>query len=152
MQFRMREDTATGADAQAPLGLNTGYMTADDVKAKIIEILNDMPSTKDGLFQDDSAQQIRKVMNGASPWRELKENGLKALGKGQNQIAAVKLLGKLRDHGILVPPVGEMESFYPFSASHGMTWVNEVLCLDLVNDEILSEARKFAEVIVSART
>ena len=83
MQFRMREDTATGADAQAPLGLNTGYMTADDVKAKIIEILNDMPSSMDGLFPDDSTQLIRKVMSGASPWRELKENGIRVLGKGQ---------------------------------------------------------------------
>ena len=128
-------------------------LSAYDVKAKIIEILNDLPSSKDGLFQEHTAQQIRKVMSGASPWRELKDSGIKALGKGQNQVAAVKLLEKLLDHGILVPPVGEMESFYPLSGAHGMAWVNEVLSLDLANDEKLSVAREFTtKVIVSVRS
>ena len=101
---------------------------------------------------DQAAQDIRKVLRSASPWRELKESGIKALGKGQNRVDANNLLKKLFDHGIVVPSVGEMESFYPFSGAHGMEWVNDVLGLDLVNEVNLAEARDFAGIILSARS
>ena len=125
---------------------------ADDVKSKVNQVLDKVPADRDGLFPDQAAEEIRKVLRSASPWRELKESGVKALGKGQNRIDAGNLLEKLLDHGVVVPSVGEMESFYPFSRAHGMEWVNEVLSLDLVEDENLAEARKFARVILSARS
>ena len=124
----------------------------DDVKVKINQVLDRVPAARDGLFPDQAAQDIRKVLRSASPWRELKESGIKALGKGQNRIDANNLLKKLFDHGIVVPSVGEMESFYPFSGAHGMEWVNDVLGLDLVNEVNLAEARDFAGIILSARS
>ena len=121
-----------------------------DVKSKIIDILDGVPREQDTLFPDYIAEQIRKAMSGASPWREIKESGTKAFGRGQYQTAADRLLSKLSAQGILVPPVGEMESFYPQSEAHGMGWVNEVLRLDLRTHESLSEARDFGKAIVSA--
>ena len=125
---------------------------ADDVVAGINRVLDNVPTERDGLFPDQAAEEIRKILRRASPWRELKESGVKALGKGQNRIEANNLLRKLLEHGVVVPAVGEMESFYPVSGAHGMEWVNEVLGLDLVKDQNLAEAREFARVIVAARS
>ena len=125
---------------------------ADDLVAEINKVLDSLPPNGDGLFPDDAADAIRKTLRKASPWRELKESGVKALGKGRNRIEANNLLRKLLEHGVVVPAVGEMESFYPVSGAHGMEWVNEVLSLDVVNDQDLAEAREFARVIVAARS
>ena len=78
-----------------------------------------------------------------------KESGLASLGRGQNRIAADNLITNLSSIGILVPPVGEMESFFPESGKHGIEWVNDVLSsVDVKCDEKLSKARKFAANIV----
>ena len=125
-------------------------VSAEDVATKIDVVLRNMSKEPDGLFPDEVAKQIRTVMRGASPWREIKESGVSAFGKGENRIAVDRLLAAMRDHEILAPPVGEMESFYSLSSNHGMAWVNDVLRLDIAHDEALSEARKFGKVIVRA--
>ena len=125
-------------------------MSAQDVKAKIIRLLATIPEGPGKLFPTKTVEDIRGVVRGASPWREIKENGISALGKGKNRIAANNLLDALRDRGILVPSVGEMESFFSLSSNHSVAWVNEVLRLDIANDDRLEEARKFAGAIVQA--
>ena len=127
-------------------------VSAEGVTTKIGAALTNMSTGADELFPDDTAEEIRAVMRGASPWREIKESGISAFGKGENRNAVDRLLYALRHHGILVPPVGEMESFYSQSSNHGMAWVNDVLCLDIARDEQLSEARKFGKAIIRART
>ena len=127
-------------------------VSAEGVTTKIGAALKNMSTGADELFPDDTAEEIRAVMRGASPWREIKESGISAFGKGENRNAVDRLLDALRHHGILVPPVGEMESFYSQSSNHGMAWVNDVLCLDIARDEQLSEARKFGKAIIHART
>ena len=114
-------------------------VSAEDVATKIDAALRNMSSAADELFPDDTAEEIRAVMRGASPWREIKESGISAFGKGENRIAVDRLLDAMRHRGILVPPVGEMESFYSQSSYHGMAWVNDVLCLDIARGEQLSE-------------
>ena len=49
--------------------------------------------------------------------------------------------------GILVPEVGELESFYPLSSNHGIEWANEVLHCDIEKDNNLTNAREFAKKI-----
>ena len=127
-------------------------VSAEDVATKIGAILKKMSTGADKLFPNDTVKEIRAVMRGASPWREIKESGVSAFGKGGNRIAVERLLDAMRHRGILVPPVGEMESFYSLSSNHGMAWVNDVLCLDIVRDETLTEARKFGEAIIRAQT
>ena len=127
-------------------------VSAEDIATKIDAALGNMSAGADELFPNDTAEEIRATMRGASPWREIKETGISAFGKGKNRIAVDRLLDALRRHGILVPPVGEMESFYSRSSNHGMAWVNDVLCLDIARDEQLSEARKFGKAIIRART
>ena len=103
-------------------------VSAEDVATKIDAALRNMSTVADELFPDDTAEEIRAVMRGASPWREVKESGISAFGKGKNRIAVDCLLDALRHHGVLAPPVGEMESFFSLSSNHGMAWVNDVLC------------------------
>ena len=123
-------------------------VSADDVSTKIKDILRNMSTEPHEIFPDETANEIRTVMRGASPWREIKESGVSAFARGENRIALERLLSAMRDRRILVPPVGEMESFYPRSSNHGMAWVNDVLCLDMARDEALSEARKFGQAII----
>ncbi len=125
---------------------------SNDVEAKICKILEGPEEGKDGLFPPSKADEIKRVLRSVSPWRELKESGLTALGKGNNQVAAQSLLGKMSDIGILVPEVGALESFYSRSGKHGIEWVNEVLRLDIKTDKDLSDARKFAKKILAAQT
>ena len=72
------------------------------------------------IFPRDAAKGIKKALSGASPWREVKETGIRAFGKGANQVAAKELLGAMEEKGILAPSVGEMESFYPLYSSRGV--------------------------------
>ena len=127
-------------------------VSAEDVTTKINALLRKMSTGADGLFPNDTAKEIRAVMRGASPWREIKESGVSAFGKGENRIAVGRLLDAMRHRGIMVPPVGEMESFYSLSSNHGMAWVSDVLCLDIARDHTLSEARKFGKAIIRSRT
>lgn len=127
-------------------------VSAEDVSTKISDVLRNMSTEPQEIFSDETAKEIRTVMRGASPWREIKESGVNAFGKGENRIALERLLGAMQDHGILAPPVGEMESFYALSSNHGMAWVNDVLCLDIARDEALSEARKFGQAIIRTWT
>ena len=127
-------------------------VSAEDVAAKIDAALRNMSTGASELFPEDTAEEIRAVMRGASPWREIKEIGISAFGKGKNRIAVNCLFDALRHHGILAPPVGEMESFFSLSSNHGMAWVNDVLCLDIARDERLSEAGQFGRAIIRART
>ena len=122
-------------------------LSAEHVSTKIRKVLCSIPAGPDGIFPDKAAEEIRTVMRGASPWREVKESGVSAFGKGENRIAADGLLKAMRNRGILAPPVGEVESFYSLSSNHGMAWVSDVLRLDIAHDEALSEARKFGKQI-----
>ncbi len=124
---------------------------AGDVKKRLRDILDGVTQADDELFPRGAADRMRGELKSASPWREIKESGIKALGKGANQLAAQELLSKLEKKGILAPSIGEMESFYPLSSSHGMEWVKEVLELDVEKDASLSEARDFAAKIIAAR-
>ena len=121
-----------------------------DVKSTVRKVLNRMSASDDELFPQEAAEKIRDVLRGASPWREIKESGIKAFGRSESHLAAQGLLSGLEQRGILVPPVGEMESFYPSASGHGMGWVRQVLELDIENDQDLDEARKFARKIVAA--
>ena len=129
------------------MGERKPTFAAQDVKAEIHEILEDTEEREDGLFPPERAEKIKKVLKSASPWRALKESGLTALGKGKNQIAARRLLEKMSELGILVPEVGELESFYPLSSNHGIEWANEVLHCDIEKDNNLTNAREFAKKI-----
>lgn len=127
------------------IGSRKPTFAKDDVRQKIVEIMDNAPDNDDGLFPDKAATAIKSILSSASPWRELKESGISVLGRGQNYHAAKSLLNKMQAVGIVTPEVGEMESFHPGSGLHGIEWVNEALSMDLNNAPEMEQARKFAQ-------
>jgi len=56
---------------------------------------------------------------------------------------------KLKENGIFIVEVGELEGFVKSIGNHGPKWVNEVLIKDLINDPELSIAREFIKEVTS---
>jgi hypothetical protein len=55
---------------------------------------------------------------------------------------------KFIEKGLLIPEVGELESFVKSIGNHGPKWLNEVLTKDLKNDIELEIARNFVRHII----
>ncbi len=99
-------------------------------------------------ISDTERDQIKDWMKGTSLWSIAKTQG-KLWLSGDLVTNAESLFKELRSSGIFVVPVGEIESFCRKIGGHGPKWVAEVLKLDLKNDVSLSEARAFANEILS---
>lgn len=74
-------------------------VSAKDISMKITSILHDMPTDAQEIFPDKTEREIRNAMREVSPWREIKENGISAFGRGENKVAAQNLLDKMKNHG-----------------------------------------------------
>jgi hypothetical protein len=123
-------------------------LAAAEVAAEVLKIMEPLRAAQ-GLFPTSAKDQIREIFRRASPWREVKESGLAALAKGQVAQAAQRVLANLADIGILVVPVGEMESFCRTIEGDGIKWVEQVLKKDLGTDPELAEARSFADRVAA---
>ena len=55
---------------------------------------------------------------------------------------------KLKDRGLLILEVGELESFVKSVGNHGPKWVNEVLSKNLKDDPELEVARQFVTQLI----
>lgn len=95
---------------------------------------------------------VRSALSQASAWADAKEHG-ENIVSGPNLVACKRLLNTLREFGLFVVRVGELECFdkeYRTQKIHGPAWVNEVLQeRNLVAAPELDDARKFVEEIVT---
>jgi hypothetical protein len=55
----------------------------------------------------------------------------------------------LRQLGIFVVEVGELERFYPAAGGHGPAWVNESVAKDLKSDPDMQPARDFVRGLLA---
>ena len=129
------------------MGERNPTFAKNDVVQKIKNVIENIEKREDGLFPPKSAENIKKILKNTSPWQQLKDSGMTAFGKGNTRMAAVNLIDRMSNLGILVPDVGDMESFYSISGKHGIEWVNNVLRLDIKTNSDLSKARDFAKRI-----
>lgn len=60
-------------------------------------------------------------------WSDLKKSGVRGFPHGDAALAFEKMNSILKENGIYVVPVGELESFIPTVGGHGPNWVNSVL-------------------------
>jgi hypothetical protein len=100
------------------------------------------------VFPGSAKQQIQGILRRSSPWSNAKSVGVAFVPSGQPTQACTRLLSGLRELGILVVPVGELEGFVKTVGGHGPGWVNEVLKKDLKSDPELEQARKFVSTII----
>jgi ABC-type transporter Mla maintaining outer membrane lipid asymmetry ATPase subunit MlaF len=115
-------------------------LLSDDVKREVTKILD---SVSEKNLPDEKADEIRDTLRRSSPWALLKKSGKAGLPSGDASAAYRQLDADLREVGIFVLPVGELERFCPSIGGHGPKWANQVLEKNLKSDSELEEARKF---------
>lgn len=98
------------------------------------------------------AARIRSVIKVDTGWDKVKRGGVSAVPGGEAHTACLELIGQLREVGLLVVPVGELERFVPTIGGHGPNWVTEVHRAGLHADPSNSVARDFVNQIVAAAT
>lgn len=94
--------------------------------ATLDAITERLESMGDVLDAADIAS-LRGILKVDTGWEKVKRAGLSGVPQGDAARAANRLLDSLRDMGVLVVPVGELERFDPEVGGHGPTWANEVL-------------------------
>ncbi len=118
----------------------------EDVRKEIEEILS---TTTERIFPKPKVSQIQKALKKASAWTEAKEVGKAFIPSGGATQAFERIQLKFIERGLLIPEVGELESFVKSIGNHGPKWVSEVLSKDLKNDKELEPARQFVFQIIS---
>jgi energy-coupling factor transporter ATP-binding protein EcfA2 len=71
--------------------------------------------------------KIQDALKPQTGWRAAKKQGVGAIPNGAATAAANRLLAELKQRGLFVIPVGEVESFVPEVGGHGPAWVVAVV-------------------------
>ena len=102
-------------------------------KATIMQIL-DNRGNKD--LSNYEIKGIREAISTISKWDGIKKSGVSALPAGNATTSFGKINQILKDNGMYIVPVGELECFIKEVGGHGPEWVNNVLETypDLDND------------------
>ena len=117
-----------------------------DVRQKIDEVLK---AVRQETLPSESAKNIRDILRSASAWSEAKRTGKAFIPRGDQTAAYDRLASNLRQLGIYLVEVGELEGFCPSISNHGPAWTVSVLERDLVNDPELATARAFARSLLA---
>lgn len=118
----------------------------EDIKKEIEGIFT---STTERIFPRLKISEIQKALKKASAWTEAKEVGKAFIPSGNASQAFERIQVKFIEKGLLIPEVGELESFVRSIGNHGPKWVSEVLVKDLKNDRELEPARQFVNQLIS---
>lgn len=70
---------------------------------------------------------IREELKTTSLWDALKMSGESGISAGEAKVAYNAMNARLKDKGIFIVPVVELERFVPEVGNHGSAWVNGVL-------------------------
>jgi len=120
-------------------------LEAEELKKEIDGIFN---STSDKIFPKNKISEIQKALRKASAWSHAKDVGKQFIPSGDATKAFERLQAKLKEKGLMIPEVGELESFVKSVGNHGPKWVNEVLSKNLKTDPELGAARAFVKELI----
>ncbi len=130
----------SAVDAKRP-DLNT-----TDVKRELDRVLRAVNST---VLPEKSREELQSVIKRSSAWSNAKLVGKSFVPSGYPAKACESLLSSLRQAGLHVVEVGELEGFARTEGGHGPKWVNAVLARNLSFDQELEPARQFALKLVN---
>ena len=113
----------------------------NDAKTTINRVL-DVSSNSE--LSNREIKEIRTAISTISKWDALKASGIPAIPAGDATVAFRRMEQILRENGIYVVPVGELEGFVKEVGGHGPDWVNQVLerYPDL-SAEVYAQVRQF---------
>lgn len=115
----------------------TGHQLLKSIEDKISGILDaELSRTK----MDD----LRRLLDYKSRWDCIKQNGINGAPAGDATRSLNNIVDHLKEIGIYLVPVGELECFVKEEGEHGPKWLNSVLehHPDL-NDEVFKAAKEF---------
>jgi energy-coupling factor transporter ATP-binding protein EcfA2 len=133
----------TAVDAKRP-DLNTA-----DVKREVDRVLSHVTTV---ILPEKSRSELQAVLRRSTAWSHAKLIGKAFVPSGDPARACDRLLTSLREAGLHVVEVGELEGFVRTEDGHGPKWVNAVLSRDLARDTELEQARQFSLRLVAEPT
>lgn len=120
-------------------------LSTDGVKKDIAAVLNGVEAQ---VFPKDASAKIKDILRQTSAWALAKKSGKSFVPSGTPTQEYQILVASLRDLGIFIIEVGELERFCPSIGGHGPAWVNKVMARDLANDPELADARSFVKALM----
>ena len=115
----------------------------DRITAKSI-INQVLDSSKNKNLSNKEIEAIEEAVSTISRWKVLKSSGISALSPGDATSSFRRIDGLLKEHGIYIVPVGELECFIKEVGGHGPEWVNKVLVeYTNLDDEVYKSITEF---------
>lgn len=96
----------------------------NSAKATINQILDGSKATD---LSKREIGEIEEVVSTISKWKAIKTSGSSAIPAGNATTSFRKIDQLLKDNGVFVVPVGELECFIKEVGGHGPDWANDVL-------------------------
>lgn len=94
------------------------------MQAAYDDILN---SSSDEYLTKEEVKSLSEILSVPSKWKAIKNGGVSALPRGDASAAYSRINTLLKEKGIHIVPVGELECFVKEVGGHGPEWVNKVL-------------------------
>ncbi|EPF6160410.1 ATP-dependent nuclease [Citrobacter sedlakii] len=111
--------------------------SASEIKQALLDTITS--TTPDKI----SKSQIEEIFKQKKPWSEVKRHGIGGLPPGSIRKTFKTFNQKLKELGIFLVPVGEIENFSPETGSHGPKFVSKFLEERELSDPELSPLRDF---------
>lgn len=111
-----------------------------ELKKEIDSVFSNISSS---IISDGEIKNIQTLLKKSSPWAQAKSSGKSYLQAGEATNAFNNVQTKLKEKGIIILEIGEIEAFDKTVGGHGPKWVNKVLEKDIYNDDDLKSAREF---------
>lgn len=117
----------------------------ESIKATIGEILN---ASSEIYLSNQEISNIKNSVEISSKWKQLKNAGKTAIPAGDATSAYNNIYYQLKEVGIHIVPVGELENFIKEIGGHGPEWVNKVLeTYPNLDDSIYDNIKQFIQEI-----
>lgn len=122
-------------------------MATDPTRKQFITSVKPMLDRKGNHLTADEISELKPLLETRTGWKQLKSLGVKGVTGIPGQ-ALDSIVARLRDVGIFIVPVGELESFDTRAPQHPKSaWLENVLANRI--DERSGEHRSFVEDIRS---
>ena len=100
-----------------------------DVTDQITEVLG---NDRTARLSEQQSRRIREITKRVDGWRQVKQRGgIASIQHGEARAAADDLLTRLREIGLFLVPVGELEGWAPAIGTHGSEFVDKALSADV---------------------
>lgn len=114
------------------------------------EIIKALDEERQSTLSQSTIGKVKDVLRRGSAWAEAKRMGKNFIPAGQAAQEFDVLNLKLREIGIFLVEVGELEGFCKTIGAHGPSWAVEALQREIASDPELEPARQFVRSLVES--